>query len=493
MISFFIDTHFIARILYNTIQVINRITLDKTGREAMRSLPLVSSDHQAHISFAHTAPYLRAALLFGSGGGFALASVLTLAPFFGISSVSWWAAAVQTHGHLQIFGWAGLFVAGVALSFLPRLRGTPLAGSALLPWILGMLIASLILRFISQPLLAVTRVSFWGVLLVLSGVLEAIALPAIFLVLVRTTTRKPTTKSAVEGVHSIAPFIFGAFLGLSLAGIVNLLNCIAALAGGGLVPPAGDQVDSTLGLFGFLVPVALAMSSRMLPLYLRIQPFPTQLLQACALAYFAGVICWLAGILLPGRPSALLSALGWLLTGLVLLLFTGYFLHLLRKRTLLPPQTATATPHPEVLVERARRSRHEEQRRYGPYSGLIGSAYLWASLGTLLLIIDGIGRLLFGVLPVELDAIRHSFAVGFISLLICGIAVRVVPGLSGKAIRSPRLVTATLVLGNAAALLRVGPLLLAPLLPGSMLFFALSGPTGLALVLCLTINLWPAL
>jgi len=110
-----------------------------------------------------------------------------------------------------------------------------------------------------------------------------------------------------------------------------------------------------------------------------------------------------------------------------------------------------------------------------------------------LLVIDGIASLLSDTRPVSIDAIRHSFAIGFITLLICGIAVRMVPGFSSKVIRSPMLVTATLVLGNLAALLRVGSLLLAPVLPGSELFFALSGPTGLALILCLTVNLWPAL
>ncbi len=459
----------------------------------MRSLPLASADHHAHVSFARTAPYLRFALLFGSGGGFALASILTLSPLFGIPLGSWWVATVQTHGHLQLFGWAALFVAGVALYFLPRLRGTPLAWPALLPWILGAQISSLILRFISQPLLVVTGWFLWEILLVLSGVLEALALPAIFLLLVQTTLRKSATKSTVEGVRSIAPFIFGAFLGLSLAGILNLLNCITALASGGLVPSAGDQANITLGLFGFLVPVALAISSRMLPLYARIQPFPTKLLRMLALAYFAGLIFWLQGTFLSGTLSASLSSLGLLLVGLVMLIFTGYFLHLMRNRTQLPPRVVSHAPNPELLEERARQRRREERRNYGPYVALIGSAYLWGSLGALLLVIDGIASLLFGTLPATVDVIRHSFAVGFITLLICGIAVRMVPGFSSKTIRSPRLVMATLLLGNLAALLRVGSLLLAPVLPGSEVFFALSGPIGLALVLCLTVNLWPAL
>ncbi len=58
--------------------------------------------------------------------------------------------------------------------------------------------------------------------------------------------------------------------------------------------------------------------------------------------------------------------------------------------------------------------------------------------------------MLFGAVPVfAIDAIRHSLSVGFITLLICGIAPRMLPGFSGGNIASP-------------ALLRVGSLLLAP-------------------------------
>ena len=459
----------------------------------MRSLPLTSGDHRAHMSFNYASPYLRAALLLASAGGFALATVLTLSPVLGVPLGTWWMATVQTHGHLQLYGWAGLFVVGVALYFLPRLRGTPLARPALLPWILGLEVSSLVLRFISQPLFAVNGWLLWKILLVLSGVLEACALPAIFLLLTRTTLKKKAAKSAGEGVRSIVPFIFGAFLALSLAGVLNLLNCILALSSGGLIPPTSDELNITLGLFGFLVPVALAMSSRMLPLYARIQPFPAKLLWILALGYFAGLIVWLLGILLPTMLLMALSGLGLLLIGLVMLVFTGYFLYLIRNRAQLPAQIASLAPDPAAMRERVRQRRREERRNYGPYVGLIGSAYLWASVGAALLVIDGIAFLLAGVLPVSIDTIRHSFALGFITLLICGIAVRMIPGFSSKKIRSPMLVTATLVLGNLAALLRIGSLLLAPVLPGSELFFALSGPTGLVLILCLTVNLWPAL
>lgn len=459
----------------------------------MRSLPLASPDHSVHVSFTRTAPYLQAALLLASGGGFALACILTLAPLFDIPLGNWWEAVVQTHGHLQLFGWAGMFVIGVALTFLPRLRGTPLARPALLPWILGFLVSSLLLRFISQPLLVLTGWLLWDILLILSGVLEILGLVAVFFLIVQTISRKPATKSPVEGLRSIAPFLLGAFSALLLAGVLNLFNCITALSNGGLVPASRDETNITLGLFGFLLPVALAMSSRMLPLYAHIRPFPTRLLWILALTYFAGVICWLLGILLPGTVFEVVRGLGFLLIGLVMLIFTGYFIYLIRSRIQSAPVARNASRLEMQQIKRSRQRRQEESSRYGPYVALIGSAYLWGSLGALFLVIDGIASLRFGTLPVSVDAIRHSFAVGFITLLICGISVRLVPGLSSKVIRSPMLVSATLLLGNLAALLRVGSLLLLLVFPGSEVFFALSGPVGLILILCLTVNLWPAL
>jgi uncharacterized protein involved in response to NO len=85
-------------------------------------------------------------------------------------------------------------------------------------------------------------------------------------------------------------------------------------------------------------------------------------------------------------------------------------------------------------------------------------------------------------------------------LLIFGVAQRMLPGFAGGKLRSLHLVTATLWLGSAAALLRVFPVLvspwmsalglpswIAPLLQGA---FGFSGPLALAALLCFTINLW---
>src|SRR5262249_15027387 len=75
------------------------------------------------------------------------------------------------------------------------------------------------------------------------------------------------------------------------------------------------------------------------------------------------------------------------------------------------------------------------------------------------------------------------------------IAPRMLAGFSGANIKSAGLVTATLWLGNSAALLRLSDYWLPPLLgDGTALqaaLFGVSGPLGLALITCLALNIWP--
>src|SRR5258708_24296044 len=124
--------------------------------------------------FWRVALVLRAALLVGACGGFVLAAVLSLTEATDAGLGPWWSALVQTHGHLQLYGWAGLFVIGVALHFMPRLRGAPLAAPQLAGWMLGAMLTSLILRAIAQPLVAVNGAAIWRAALIASGAFECV-------------------------------------------------------------------------------------------------------------------------------------------------------------------------------------------------------------------------------------------------------------------------------------------------------------------------------
>jgi len=453
--------------------------------------------------FTRVAPLLGAALLLGAGGGFALATVLTLTSALHMPIGPWWSATAQAHGHLQLYGWAGLFVLGVAFHFLPRLRGTPLAAPWLVPWILGAQVAGLLLRALSQPLFVATAAGIWGVLLLASGLLEFVALVGAVLLLGMTVWHGPplATRPAFWGV---LPFIVGAFSALAVASCVNLVSVALAATMGGLVPVASDGLNVTLGLFGFLVPIALAMSAQSLPMYAGLEAFPRRILWPLAGVYFAGLVLTSVRASSGSQQATwpgVLEGLGMVLIGIVLLIFISVFLRMMRTRGRLPQRVARLAPSPEAVAQTYQRRISVERNAYGPFVALVASAYLWAILGGVLLSVDGMA-MLFGAAPLfSIGGIRHSLAVGFITLLICGIAPRMIPGFSGGKIAAPALVHATLWLGNTAALLRVGPLLLAPVLAipdfaGFSLYsvlFALSGPIGLALAICLAVNLWPAL
>ncbi len=241
----------------------NRVSCMKNST----STPLSPDGHLSRQEpFSLVAPFLKVALLLGVGGGFLLAAILTITSALDLSLGPWWLAVAQAHGHLQLYGWAGLFVLGVALHFLPRLRGAPLAAPWLVPWILGMLVAGLLLRLLSQPLALITDSRMWYILLIASAILECVAFLGAVCLLGLTVLHGPplATRAAFWG---ILPFVVCAFCSLGAAGLVNLISIIQPATAGGLVPNTNDDINTTLGLLGFLVPLALAMSAQLLPMY----------------------------------------------------------------------------------------------------------------------------------------------------------------------------------------------------------------------------------
>jgi len=245
------------------------------------------------------------------------------------------------------------------------------------------------------------------------------------------------------------------------------------------------------------------MSARSLPMYAGLEAFPQRVLWPMAITYLVGLLLTCLGTSSSISPYAsdVLRGIGMVLVGGILLAFVGVFFRLMSTRGRLPSRVAQLAPAPGAVARSYQVRVVQERGTFGPFVALVASSYVWAILGSILLCCDGVA-LCFGAAPVfSLDAMRHSFAIGFIALLICGIAPRMLPGFSGGKIVSARLVTATLWLGNIAACLRVGSLLL-PASLGTIkvagitlasITFGLSGPIGLALAICLAVNLWPTL
>ena len=80
---------------------------------------------------------------------------------------------VNAHGHGEMFGWVGLFVMGFAYQAFPRFKHTSFRWPQLAATTLVMMLAAIVLRSISEPLVAAVVWTYWLVLL--GAVIEVLA------------------------------------------------------------------------------------------------------------------------------------------------------------------------------------------------------------------------------------------------------------------------------------------------------------------------------
>lgn len=448
-------------------------------------------------------PYIFAALAFALTAGFGLAAIVMAALALQVPLGAWWLASVQAHGHAQLFGWAGLFVIGVGLFFLPRLRGTILARAQLAPWALTSFCIGITLRVVSQPLLALLeaqmpQASLWIAVgrsgLALSGIFELLGAFLVMTMIV-SSFRHARTPGPDAPILPVRPYLATAFVSFIAAILLNaMLSISTALRGNYLFPSDLNDVLIDLLIAGFILPLALALSIRNLPLFMRLAFPPQRELLPILISYVIGLALRLAFVMeqmfyIAPDILASLGGLGRILQGGALLVFIWEFDILLHRKR---PWTESKLPTPpEVAAARKpTRKNYPDYGEFGRFELLVISAYLWLAFASAVLLVDGAAMLVNSSALLNPDIERHAITVGFISLLIFGMAVRMLPGFSGKTrVASARLVLATFWLGNLAALTRVLPLF-APNLVGANFALAGSGTLGWLAVACLALNLW---
>jgi hypothetical protein len=143
---------------------------------------------------------------------------------------------------------------GVGLYFLPRLRGRALARPAQARTVLGLLVSGLVLRLLTEPVLAVAGAGapalFLRAGLGLSGVLELGGVSLALGLLALTLPGSPPARSRT-GLRRVLPFLGTAFVGFWLAALANLVAVVALALGDGATGATFDRLAGLLAVAAF--------------------------------------------------------------------------------------------------------------------------------------------------------------------------------------------------------------------------------------------------
>lgn len=332
-----------------------------------------------------------------------------------------------------------------------------------------------------------------------SGALEGAGILLYSFLLIKTL-RGTGDISTQPAFGAVRPYFGMMVVGWLVYACVNFFLLVAmAWSGYAVLHPAWNAFAIRSLVELALLPVAMAHSVRLFPMVLALSAafWPVR---GIAYAYLVGVgvelVC--TALSLFGVDAGMVHAftsLGAILKGGVILCFIWELDVLTRRRPVERPARFLQSG-PDRPPTRPGLPDYGE---FGRFELLVYSAYMWLVLAAGSEILDGFVVLGGHLPPVGEDAVRHMYLLGFITLLIFGVSVRMLPGfLRKKTVASPALVEATFWLGNIAAIFRVLLLILPPTLlewtpAGGRLVhdaFGLSGLIALSAVVCLAVNLW---
>lgn len=392
--------------------------------------------------------FTASALAIALTAGFGLGVWLLLARTAGLTTFGVpWVVLVQLHGTIQLFGFAAMFVMGVALHVLPRFRG-----AAAPPRIVSVIafcgtVGAIVLRAVAQPFLDLPA---RDLLLGLSSILlvaatSAFAIGALGALLGGMNPHRSDELVMAAGILA-APLAAALLaLGLPLGGAPLLVD-----------PAAQDRAVWAM-LLGSLATMIFGVWARLAPGFVAAPPArPRRLLPAAAL-WIVGVAGVVADV--PLAALALVAALCALIWAL------GVFGRSIARQRL--PDHARAT---RLAVR---------------------SAFVWALVGAALLALYH-GHAVFTnsvASYLEVSAARHAFAIGFVTIMIYGVAARALPSFADRRLWSPRLQLLTIALANAGVALRVAPQAIG--VQGAIVngLEGLSGVIAYLALACFTVNI----
>ena len=378
------------------------------------SIPLMPASGEPPAQAALREPpyqmFVLTSLALAVGAGFVLA---TLTPLSIVLEWDWgqrYTPLAQAHGQVQLLGWLGLFIMGMAYRLMPRFSGRPLAFPALVWGSWAALSTALVLRLIAQP----AGAGAWQrSALVCSGALGFVAAAAFALVIVATLAHRSSRAGATAYF-----FVLGALAFFAQAGMGLALLAFAAQRGEDTVRPIEAAALLHLQLYGFVAMFVLGVASRAVPTFSGL-PRPEQQAKALALGLAAVVVVYVVAALwiAAGTRNALLYRLeASSFAGLGPLFVAGAWL---------------------VGIFRPAANRVRPASRQHVW--FIRTAFGWLIIAGGLSAYYGVRAASDGV-PVSyygVDALRHAVGLGFASTMILGMGMLVLPEFAVRRMRHP--------------------------------------------------------
>ena len=392
--------------------------------------------------------FTASALAIALTAGFGLGVWLLFARTAGVGTFGVpWVVLVQVHGTIQLFGFAAMFVMGVALHVLPRFRGGSPPSRLVSAIAFCGTVGAILLRALAQPFVEMPA---RDVLLGLSSILLVGAMCA-FAIGALSALRGGTNP------HRSDELVIAA--GVVAAPVAAVLLALAMPFGGAPLLADLSAQDRAVWamLLGCLATIIFGVWARLAPGFVAAPPArPGPLMLAVAL--------WLVGVtgVVTDVPLAALA----LVAGLCALMWA---LRVFARS-----------------IARQRLPAHARATRLA-----VRSAFVWALVGAALLALYQARAVLSGSDPsyLETSAARHAFALGFVTIMIYGVAARALPSFTDRQLWSPGLQLLTIAMANAGVALRVLPQAIGA---QGAIVSGLEGVSGLiayVALMCFTVNL----
>jgi hypothetical protein len=355
---------------------------------------------------------------------------------------------VNAHGHAQIYGWVGLFIMGFAYQAFPRIWHTTLAGPTWAVAAFALMAFGLVVRTAGMTAAGATEHATCAAMV---GGAAELAAVAIFAAQVLVTFRR--SPAAVEPYVGFAFMAVLWFVAQALLDVWHTWTTMTAATQKELLwyvatyqAPLRDLQIHGLALF-----MILGVSMRMLPALFDVPPVPPRrawwALGVLTAAVVGEAVVFVAYRWTQNHALAALLMVPWLM------LAAGCAMAALPWRLWRPMKV---------------------RDRSGKF---VRAAYAWLAASLLMLLLLPAYQALSGM-PFShayYGATRHAITVGFVSLMIMGMAAKVVPTLNGVDPRRLPQLWAPFVLVNAGCFLRVSLQTLTDWHPAFFMAIGISG------------------